>query len=332
MNVRILVISILFGTFSAIFSTANASTCETQQEELKSYVESKKKSFEETINNKKTEINDAIKEQTDKMPGTSGEDAKVGLDFDLDWKPETIKLHLPETSMRLQTWKFHLPIVAMKLKEIIWHVPATRMVLMKTGQYPEIHGLTVKWKDIKTLVPETYMEERRIKLHLPELQMTLNEIKLHVPESTMKPHTITMHIPHFTLKNISVETEKVKINIDKTSKEYTTKINTDVNNFKNEMRDGIIMRTANLFQCIRTDLSLQKKSIGDNFAFAETQLAAAAKSLSEHGETQDVAEINKKREELLKKKEQALNSIQKGIEDLDNQEKESVAKIMQEIS
>ncbi len=234
--------------------------------------------------------------------------------------------------MRLQTWKFHLPSVTMKLKEIIWHVPATRMVLKKTGQYPEVHGFTIKWKDIKTHVPETYMEEHRIKLHLPEVQMVLNEIKLHVPEFTMKLHTIKMHIPHFTLKNISVEAEKVKVNINTKSEEYKAEVNTDVNSFKNEIREGVVARTANLFQCIRTDLSVQEDSIKDNFELAETQLEAAAKSLSEHGRTQDVAEINKKREELLSKKKQAIDSIEKSIVDLDKQEKETIAKILQEIS
>lgn len=132
-------------------------------------------------------------------------DAKTQFKVDLTvrWVDRKVSLHLPQVTMRETKAVFDVPEVAMRLQEMIFHTPSTRMVLKKVGQYPEIHGFKVVWKDILTHVPEVFMQEQRIKMDIPEVRMVRKEIRFHYPDISWGLTEMVLRLPEVEVKDIS---------------------------------------------------------------------------------------------------------------------------------
>lgn len=144
--------------------------------------------------------------------------AIVGVDFQVEWKDERIVFDLPSITMRDKRVAFDVPQVTMKTRKVIFHTPSIRMVRKKVGEYPEIHGWTIKWKPIYAHVPEPFMERQEISFDIPEVKMDRVDLTIQIPEFRMERVEWVISLPQFTLINVRAETEELKAKGDELSR------------------------------------------------------------------------------------------------------------------
>jgi hypothetical protein len=128
--------------------------------------------------------------------------AKFKLDITVRWKNRDLSLDLPQVAMKTKKMSMDAPQVTMRTKNIVFHTPSVRMVNKKTGQYPEFHGFTVRWKDIITKVPETFMQKQEISMDIPEFRYDRTNWSMDIPEVKMKRTNFVMKLPEFRVGDI----------------------------------------------------------------------------------------------------------------------------------
>ena len=141
----------------------------------------------------------------EEMPSDVG--AVIGVDIQVEWKDTDVSFDLPEVTVHDKSFSLDLPEITMSTKEISFGIPDVRMVDKKVGQYPEIHGFTVKWKDIIISVPEPYIRQVKISFDIPEVAMRRQDFVIGIPEFTMKTVRWILSLPQFSVVNVSAQTE-----------------------------------------------------------------------------------------------------------------------------
>lgn len=136
--------------------------------------------------------------------------AVVDVDFDIDWRDREILIDLPSVTMRDRNLALDLPQVAMKQKRIVFHTPSVRMENRVVGKYPEVRGFTVRWRDMVTKVPVTFMERQEIVFDIPEVRMERRDVTLKIPEFSMNRQRWVIRLPEFTLKSVKAEARQLQ--------------------------------------------------------------------------------------------------------------------------
>lgn len=198
---------------------------------------------------------DALKEEA---PDPSTIEAVVNIEFDVEWSDQEILFDLPEFTMKTQEWVLDLPQVTMRDRVMIFHTPSVRMVRKKVGQYPEIHGFTIKWKDIYIDVPEPFMEEQRIVMGIPEFTMAPTSMKLDIPEVTMRTQRIVLGLPQVRLRSVSGTARAVGEKAEALQQEANDAIARARGEVAREGSVGIAKRANSLFSCLRTGIQMKK--------------------------------------------------------------------------
>lgn len=127
------------------------------------------------------------------------------LEITVKWVDKKMSLDLPQFSMKTKELKFDLPQVTMKTKRIVFHTPSVRMVMRVVGRYPEFRGFPPKitWREIKTNVPETFMERQEISFDIPEFKFDTTSLKLDLPDFRMERTEFSMKVPEVAIGDIS---------------------------------------------------------------------------------------------------------------------------------
>ncbi|SCB08302.1 hypothetical protein GA0061099_1001230 [Bradyrhizobium yuanmingense] len=255
----------------------------------------------------------------------------IGIDIDVSWEVVTIKLDLPEVTMKLQDWSFDIPQTELVQREIIFHTPSVRMETRKVGQYPEFHGFTVRWKDILIDVPVPFMQEQKIIMGVPEFRMGRVGVKLHIPEFAMRTQEIKLNLPQFTVKNIRAEVRTV----EERSQQLQAAMKAEVAAGRKEVANSAgtdISKAANtLFTCLRTNIQVKKDQ---TLAVLEPSIvmfrdtASKLRSINSTETSARAAEMEGQLSALLERKAQIAKDFEKQIDDLIEQEKKTVEAIL----
>jgi hypothetical protein len=136
--------------------------------------------------------------------------AMIGVDFEAEWADTKVIFDVPSITMRDRDVSFDLPSVTMRTRKIIFDTPSVRMRRVKTGEYPEVHGWTIKWKPIYIDVPEPFMERQEISFDIPEVTMERVNLRLAIPEFRMKRVEWVLRLPQITVVNVRAETDALK--------------------------------------------------------------------------------------------------------------------------
>lgn len=150
------------------------------------------------------------KQMTDDFKKPDAIEAVIDIDFDVTWADVEFIFDLPSVTMRTTDISLDIPEVTSVQNTIIFHTPSVRMVPKKVGQYPEIHGWTIVWKDIITDVPEVFMEEQRVIFDLPSVTMKRQDWKLDIPEFRMEKTRWVIGFPQITVRKVSAETTRIQ--------------------------------------------------------------------------------------------------------------------------
>lgn len=136
--------------------------------------------------------------------------AKIGFDFDVNWKRLDMSFDLPSVTMKTISISADVPEVTNEPQTIIFHTPSTRMVTREVGRKPEVRNWTIEWTPIYMDFPELFMEEQKIIFDLPSVRMKRQDWKIDIPHFTMQRQEISIDVPDFKLRNVTAETEKLK--------------------------------------------------------------------------------------------------------------------------
>jgi len=134
----------------------------------------------------------------------------INADIKVDWKDIEISFDLPTVTVKDQNISLDLPEVSSSTQRIVFDVPDVRMVDRKIGQYPEVHGFTIKWKDIIVTVPEPYMRRVDISFDLPSITMKRKDFVLGIPQFHMERQNWIISIPQFTVINVQAQAKELQ--------------------------------------------------------------------------------------------------------------------------
>lgn len=308
--------------------------CEEIEEQVKTIADEISERLERDSEEKKSRMNQEIGDLQDQMPDTSGADAAVQLDFDVGWKDTEILIPWVEFKVRQKEVKMDLPQVKMSNKEFIFHTPSVRMVNKKVGQYPEFKcsGLkcTVKWSDIITKVPETFMEEQRIVLGIPEFWVDTTSILIPELVVDFSQKKIVMGLPQFTLTNIKVKAGEIK---DK-SQELASRYEAEFRDMAADAQANAKARTSSkvheLFDCHRSNVQIQRESTVQSVE-AQIQSAKVNMELAKSKGVGDaVKQIESVVAQLGAQKQQIEKQFAKMLEELNSKEKATISELVDE--
>lgn len=273
-----------------------------------------------------------LKREGEKLGDDAG--AKFKVDFTVRWVDRRIVMNLPQVTMRTQSVKFDLPETRTELREIIFHTPSVRMKLVKVGQYPEIHGFTVVWKDILVEVPEPFMQEQRIKLDIPEVRMTTREIKLDLPDFSWAPTEFVITLPEIEVKDISfvvpIESDDVKARseeLQRRGEEVGAGFNRRATELaaamKAEIMSAALEPARALAESAATAVAAENASADQAFMTAVAQVDTILRDHAAQLPGEQVAALQAARADVVSKREEAAQAMASFGEAL-NQEREEL--------
>lgn len=259
-----------------------------------------------------------IKDDFDKP---SGAEAAIGVSFKVDWKDQKWIFDLPGVTMKLQTWSFDTPSVTIKDQAIIFHTPSVRMKTVKCGQYPEIHGFTVRWSDIKCDVPETFMEEQRIIMGVPEFFMERQEIKLDVPEFAMERQEWIMKIPEFTVIDVNAEIGDTK--------KRGEQLKADADEVSSELRSELTNSISAGFDCYESNLINAKNNLSAQLDLAIDQMKQGIDRVkASGGDPKSVGgNLEERLASLITQKGEQIAKMDEAIATLQAKEREAIDRL-----
>ncbi|RWC32517.1 MAG: hypothetical protein EOS70_17630 [Mesorhizobium sp.] len=253
---------------------------------------------------------DKVREENP-IPNYSDEEVMINFTVDVEWKRKDIILDIPQVTMKLQEWKFDVPQVTTRLQEIIFHTPSTRMVLKKTGEYPEFYcsgfKCTVRWSPILTKVPEVFMQEQRIKMDIPEFKIETTSIKLHIPEIKNGPQKFSLDIPEFTVREPRAEIKQAGAALTQRADEIKSKYEPQIKQIETAMQDAVTQATntftGELVEC-------QMKANAAAFGEGAKSFDAAVEKAEEASVKLDKPEMQSLREQMSTQVEQIQNQFE----------------------
>ncbi len=239
-----------------------------------------------------------------------GVENTVGIDVDFS-KMHDISFDVPEFRMKRQKIAFDIPTGTMKTRRIVWHNPEVTMENKKVGQYPEFHGLTVRWKDIITKVPVTKMVKREAKLDIPEFKMKRTDISFDIPE-IFRTRRVQLRVPEFKARTTASARQEVEAG--------SHQIEESAKSFAVAQRSEIIALASKRLSDQRANLETERKKVLSDITTAIEQAKKAGANPAElAGENGDKVNLINLLETTSKQFSDGLAQIDAAILELQKQ-------------
>jgi hypothetical protein len=194
----------------------------------------------------------------DEQEGDQLKKDSVTFNFDVTWSDQTIIFGIPSVTVKQQKLVFGVPQVALKTQHVIFGTPSIRMVLTKTGQYPEttchdtwitvgpvktkgIPACTVTFHDIITSIPQTFIQQQDIQMGVPEFKWADTSVIMGIPEFTMQQVKWVIGLPQFKLRSIAINEQKVRDKSDQIQEDVAEKKKAMVNDVGNDMHSIFVI-------------------------------------------------------------------------------------------
>lgn len=262
-----------------------------------------------------------------------GPEIAFNIDIQVEMKDVELIFDLPSVTMKDQRIVFGLPEVTMRDRDIIFHTPSVRMVTKKVGQYPEIDGWTVRWKDILIDVPEPFMQEQRIVIGIPEFTMRDQEIVLGLPEFTMVQNRIVLSLPQFTIRNVDVMVADMKRDAQAAKDDTEAGIRNDLKEVGEASQGKIVAAVSKVFAGARDKLTTQRDQafvVFDNLLNSLNATAAALRDRNATGET--IAAVEASLQRALNDRVDAATRFEEQLSKLASQEQDVVHSMLERLS
>jgi hypothetical protein len=252
------------------------------------------------------------------------------MDFTVEMIRQDFSFDIPQITMKDRKISFDVPQVTMEMKTMKFKKPVTKMVVKKTGQYPEVHGWTIKWKDIKTSVPVVTMEMQEIKTKIPKVSFETTSLITAIPEFKMVQTDLSLDLPSITVTNISAEVKKIE--------ERSDQINSESERLKGAQGKEFVEAIHLSFDCQRTELNNTRSNLGAEFSNAINEIDESIVSLKANGlnpeaiktDTGETLNLVALKEDLLLKEKDAFEQIDNAIATLNEEERKVLNEFLKE--
>lgn len=261
---------------------------------------------------------------SDDAPDGGGVTAVLDIDIAIDWETVAIKLDLPEVTMKTQTWSLDLPQVTMNDKRIVFETPSVRMVRKKIGQRPEIHGWTVKWRNIYIDVPEPFMQRHEIVMGIPEVRMDTTSFALDIPEFSMRTQELKFDVPQVTVTRISVEAEQIKDEAEAKASQMQAEIAATRAELFGGAREKIVAASSTFFTCLRTQIQMKRDETAAAFEPGIAMMRQALSKLEDVKAGSEADAMRQRLADLLAKRDAATVQFDDAVRRLVEQEQASL--------
>jgi hypothetical protein len=284
---------------------------------------------------KKTQLEQEMKKIQDDMPNTSGVDAAIKLDIKVEWENTDILIPVIEFRVDWKEVKLDLPQVKMSNKEFIFHTPSVRMVNKKVGQYPEFRcrgfKCSVKWSDIITKVPETFMEEQRIVMGIPEFWVDTTSVRIPELKIDFSQKKIVLGLPQIKVTNIEAAADKVKNKSEQLSEKYKREFEELAESSQSLAKASVSTKVHELFECHRSNLHAQKETTIKSIE-AQIQAAQVNLDLARSKNIGDAAAQIESAITALNAQKTSLDSqFETMLSDLQKKEKDAIREMVDEV-
>lgn len=308
--------------------------CGDIEEEVAGLADSIASDIKEKSEEKTAQMNEDIGRLQHEMPNTTGADAAVQLDFKVDWKDTEILIPWVEFKTRQKEIKIDLPQVKMSNKKFIFHTPSVRMVNKKVGQYPEFKcsGLkcSVKWSDIITKVPETFMEKQEIVMGVPEFWVDTTSVLIPELLVDFSQKKIVLGLPQFTLTDIKVKAGEIRDKSEQIAAKYQDEFEELAADAQSNAKARASGKVHELFECHRSNIQVQRDATVQSI---EAQIQSARVNLQlakSKGVSDAVSEIESVVSKLISQKQQIEKQFGDMVDVLIQKEKETISQLVDE--
>jgi|AntRauTorckE5430_2_1112549.scaffolds.fasta_scaffold02900_3 hypothetical protein len=242
-----------------------------------------------------------IEDWKGEAPEPSEFEAIIDAEGTISWEITDFSFDIPEIIFKTREFSLDVPQFTWDRTGFSMDIPVTYMATTKVGEYPCFKGL--KWYscDMKMDVPQVKMVRKEFSLDLPQVSWGRTSFSMDIPEFYSKRVEIKMHLPQFKLESVSGQ-----INVyEQEGEEFAARAE----------QLGKAQETE-IKAVVRIELATQKTQVQAQFDAAIVALDKAIADLKSAGanpaavSTSDgVIDLFAMRQEVLQKREKALNDI-----------------------
>lgn len=294
---KALVFAAMIVGFSA--QTANAATPNPEIDEINARYEQRYAQFKQE--------GDRLSERA-----PDGPTATLGVDGEIRMKEHVIIIDLPTVNMREKRIILDLPQLTMKDRRFSFTTIKSRMVLEKTGEYPEtrcvdtwiplpfggktkgVPKCTVTWSPIMTKVPEFWEDETDFVIKIPEFKMAETAIVMHLPDVEIAEQRIVLDLPEVLIKDVKVEVGRIQA---------------DAERLEQKTAATAAQHKAEIAAVVKRDMAAQRAQVANQFDVGISQLNSAINDLRAQGVDPANAGGTNLIAELSKLKQQKANAL-----------------------
>ncbi|MFB2348479.1 hypothetical protein [Priestia megaterium] len=300
--------------------------CKDLSNELSAFTDT----IQETIKTKTDKITADINTKADELNHEdSNGNVGIGLNFDVTWSEIPVKFHLPSFSIQDKEVILDLPTFTTNQKDIIFNFPECHMEDKVVGRYPEFHGLSVVWRDIITSVPVCVNKEQKISIGIPEAKMERKTIIMGLPVVEMKEVEMKVKYPEFKLENVSVELKQKSEELEKEGKENLQR---GFEESRNEIMEGYKNKHTSLFDCLRSELLLQKSEALSGLDSLITGFTTSINDMKQKNVPSDNGTLKQTEENLnmfIEQRHQIEINFQSSLDQLNTEQQSSLEQFVQ---
>ncbi|TIM37762.1 hypothetical protein [Mesorhizobium sp.] len=317
---RKLYASLLASTlFLSTQTKAQDTDCMQHSRQAVASLENDKIKFERDV---KTDTDTSQKEIEEKSKELGGGD--LPFEIEVEMAETEFVMGIPEVTMKDQ--HFALDIVQTKLtdKKIVFDLPGICMKRKKIGQYPEIHGWTLRWKDIIADVPEPCMKRNEIVMGIPEFWVGRTDFVMGIPEFKMVDQKITMSLPQFKFVWKPAAAEEIKAEAQAISDQTKSRIDAKSAEFQSQSKMRLAQGVSGSFECLRTKVKNQRIIALAPLDGTITTFNQAISTLASQNAQTEAQQLRTQVAELIQRRESLVKQFSDVLSNLDIQEKSAL--------
>ena len=275
----------------------------------------------------------------------------IGSLFTLEIREEivSVKLDLPQVTVKDQEWFFDLPEVTMSNQDIIFNVPTMVMRTVPGPDIPEVvvemvtecigggwskvcfdvPQSTVRWK--KSYYDQPFWEDReqRIVIGLPSITMRTQKIVVGVPEFSMKTQELSFTVPSITIRFVKDAGKALAAAAESLAKDVTSQVAQKQIALKDRLKAQLVPAAKPLFDCHRSGLLAQRDKVATFFNSQLDTIANSIITLTANGVPETDPKFVSARNQsaqLIAKRDEQLGQFDQGLAKLDDAFKDAIDK------
>jgi outer membrane lipoprotein SlyB len=268
----------------------------------------------------------------------------IGSLFTVEIREEvvSVKLDLPQVTVRDQEWTFDLPEITMDNQDIIFNVPT---MVMRTVRGPDVPEIVVEmvtecvgggWSKICIDVPKSTVRWKESYYDQPfwedrEQRIVIGKIVVGVPEFSMSTQQLSFTVPSVTIRFVKDAGKALAAAAEAIARDVETQTAQKQMALKERLKVQLMPAATPLFECHRSVLYTQREKVASFFNVQLDTIANTIITFNANGVPEtDPNLISAKNQsmQLIAKRDEQLAQFDQALIQLEGAFKVAVEKMM----